>query len=738
MNRTTAESAHECLIPVEEARHPDVLLVDDDAALLDSMFALLSIEGYRLRSANCGKDALALLMRASFDVVLLDLNLPDMSGHTVMDQARALGVETPFVIVSGETGIDAAIGSIKRGAYDFVRKPHAPAELLHTVARAVERAYLARSHKAISRSLAQSEALHRSLVEASPDLIVTLDEDGAITFVNPRAARQFGDDGKALIGQSLLERIHPDDRERLQYALVSTGQSGAVHQIEARMRHQPDEPDWRTFEFSVLAFLVDGSTPFAQGRYVIARDITDRKEIDALIAHQAFHDTLTGLPNRVLFNDRLGLALVQARRTHTTLAVMFIDLDRFKLVSDTLGHHVGDELLKEVSERMKSCLRAGDTLARVGGDEFLVLLPDVSSRLDAECVADKIVRRVSESFVLGVHELFLSASIGIALFPEHGESAQSLIGHADVAMYDIKVRGKNGFGFYEPSHHVDPLTTLSMQGEIRRALAGGEFTMFYQPQIDATNGALIGAEALIHWDHPTRGLLSAGEFVPFCEEVGLINEMTDWLLDRVFADIYGWLTKGYTVPRIGINLSPQYLEREDFVARVLETARVWRVPHSLVEFEITETVCIRNPEALGARLSELCRQGFAVTIDDFGVRYSSLAYLQSLPVSRVKIDQSFVRHLNGNQGVPRAITAILAIARGLSLEVVAEGVEHEHQRQALILAGCPNMQGYFFSRPVAREGLHAFLVQPRPKGQPAADKATSDVSGILQANDGPS
>jgi diguanylate cyclase (GGDEF)-like protein len=438
------------------------------------------------------------------------------------------------------------------------------------------------------------------------------------------------------------------------------------------------------------------------GTYGIARDITERKRAEEMISYQAYHDILTDLPNRVLFRDRLDLALIQAKRNNTELAVMFVDLDRFKLVNDTLGHIKGDKLLQQVAGRLKDSLRRGDTLARLGGDEFTLLIPDLRDRQDAAVIAEKFLKCLQEPFMLDGHEVHVSASIGIAVYPVDGETIDDLIRHADIAMYQVKALGKDGHSFYNTSMLDASFQKITLEQSLRKALANGELEMYYQPQVDVTSGQIVGAEALMRWNHSERGLLSAGEFLPFAEENGLIIPISDWMLDIICRDLVRWNAEGGEHVRLSFNVSPQYLDRGDFFKKLSDALNQYGISPSQVEIEITENICIRNPHHAIDQLNKLCQLGVSIAMDDFGTGYSSLAYLHRFPIHTIKIDQSFIKEIQHEDGHFPVVLAIIWIARGLGLNLIAEGVEAGPQARYLQQAGCTTMQGYLFHKPLTQ------------------------------------
>jgi diguanylate cyclase (GGDEF)-like protein/PAS domain S-box-containing protein len=720
---------------------PRLLLVDDEPRLLSSLYELLRPFEYNMVTATNGAEALAQLTRMRFDLILLDLRLPDMSGHDIMDFINEKGIDGDVIVMSGEVGIEAAIGALKRGAYDYLRKPYSREELLKTVGNALQKRRLAVANARIATQLENSEKLYRYLVDSSPDIIYTLNHEGKFTFVNDRAYQLLGFTREELIGQHYSILVHDEDFERARYAFNERRvDERASRNVELRLkchRGHSNTSGERTFNTTLMTIslnaigmhLPDQDVKRLEffGTYGVARDITDRKRAEEVISYQAYHDILTDLPNRMLFKDRLGLAVIQAKRKVTELAVMFIDLDRFKLVNDTLGHVKGDELLQQTALRLKECLRKGDTLARQGGDEFTIVLPELRDRDDAKAIAEKFLEVLQAPFDLDGHEVHISASIGIAIYPSDGESIDELLRHADIAMYQVKALGKNGHSFYHDSMLDISHQKIALEQSLRRALEHNELEMYYQPQMDVITGRIVGAEGLMRWNHPTRGLLTAGEFLPFAEENGLMLPISDWMIGALCRDMLQWNAAGGQAIRLSLNLSPQYLDRGDFFEKMRGALARYAISPDQIEVEITENICIRNPQYAIDQLNKLCQLGVSVAIDDFGTGYSSLSYLHRFPIHTIKIDQSFVKEIKEEHGHYPVILAIISIARGLGLNLIAEGVETDVQAHYLKANGCLTMQGYLYHRPISLTEfmgvLHTQLAAPVRGGVAIASRA---------------
>ena len=714
-------------VPLASDFCPRLLLVDDEPRLLSSLYELLRDRDYQLVTATCGSEALAQLTKVKFDLVLLDLRLPDMSGHEIMDFMNGKGIDCDVIVMSGDVGIEAAIGALKRGAYDYLRKPYSREELLKTVENALAQRRLAVDNERIAERLETSERMYRNLVDSSPDIIYTLNQEGHFTFVNDRAYQLLGFTREELLGRHYSVLIHDEDLERARYVFNERGGERRVDErasrnVELRLKCKGNGIE-RTFSNTLMTMPMNAigvHTPEHArqehfGIYGVARDITDRKRAEEVISYQAYHDILTDLPNRMLFKDRLGLAVIQAKRKLTELAVMFVDLDRFKLVNDTLGHVKGDELLQQAALRLKECLRKGDTLARQGGDEFTIVLPELRDRTDAKVIAEKFLESLQKPFDLDGHQVHISASIGIAVYPSDGESIDELLRHADIAMYQVKALGKNGHSFYHNSMLDMSHQKIALEQALRRALEQNELEMYYQPQIDVATGRIIGAEGLMRWNHPQRGLLSAGEFLPFAEENGLMLPISDWMLGALCRDLLQWNANGGEAIRLSLNLSPQYLDRGDFFEKMRGALTRYGISPAQIEVEITENICIRNPLYAIEQLNKLCQLGVSVAIDDFGTGYSSLSYLHRFPIHTIKIDQSFVKEIHDEQGHYPVILAIISIARGLGLHLVAEGVETEIQARYLQANGCTTMQGYLYHRPISLTSFIGVLQQQAPE-----------------------
>ena len=438
----------------------------------------------------------------------------------------------------------------------------------------------------------------------------------------------------------------------------------------------------------------------------------ERTRAEAQIRRLAFHDSLTGLPNQLLFNDRLEVALAHAHRARASLAVVFLDLDRFKVINDSMGHRMGDKLLKAVSDRIAACLREGDTVARLGGDEFVILLGLVDHPLGAAKAAGRLLDAVRAPFVIDGYDLFASASIGVSVYPSDGLDAETLVRNADTAMYRAKEQGRDHFQLFAPAMNASAQRRLTLENGLRRALAQDELALYYQPVVEVTSGRVVGVEALLRWETPT-GFVAPNEFLPIAELTGLVVPLAPWVLRTACRQMAAWHRQGFTGLSVAVNLSARQLQHPSLVETVTAALAEAGLPASSLELEITETNAMQNAEATAELLRQLSTIGVRISIDDFGVGYSSLSYLKRLPVDTLKIDQSFVRDSPGDRDDAAIAAAVVEMAHALNLQVVAEGVENEQQRDFLRARGCDRMQGFLISRALPADEMTEWLAAAR-------------------------
>jgi diguanylate cyclase (GGDEF)-like protein/PAS domain S-box-containing protein len=544
--------------------------------------------------------------------------------------------------------------------------------------------------------------LSATVIEHIADGVVVLDAQGIIVAVNPAFS--------LITGYSEAEALGKDR------TLTRSGrhEQSFYHDM---WQEQLENGYWRGELWSqrkngemYLEFLTVSAVRDTLGQathYVgVFSDITKAKESQEKLDHLAHHDPLTQLPNRLLFHDRLQHALQRATREGEQLALLFIDLDRFKNVNDTLGHHIGDELLKQVASALQERLREGDTLARLGGDEFIVLLENIDNQYGASLVAEKLVQMFEEPFMVAGHELFVTCSVGISLFPDDAADLNMLIRNADVAMYQAKARGRNGYSFYAPSMTGEGVERLRLETFLRRSIEKDEIFLNYQPQVEIDTGRLIGVEALVRWNHPELGLIPPIRFIPLAEDTGFINQLGKWVLQESCRQMTRWQEAGLHVPKIAVNLSAKQFERGSIVNLVADILNETGLEPNRLQLEVTESVIMNTGDAM-VFINDLHSIGVALAIDDFGTGYSSLAYLKQLPVQTLKIDRSFIKDISTDANDEAIAIAIIQLGKSMNLSVIAEGVETEEQASFLLRHGCNLAQGYFYSRPLSAQDLLA-------------------------------
>lgn len=448
----------------------------------------------------------------------------------------------------------------------------------------------------------------------------------------------------------------------------------------------------------------------------VFKDITQQKQLEEQIRYQARHDAVTGLPNRLLLNQRMEDALKEADRNGQLAAVLFIDLDRFKRINDTLGHAAGDRLLHVVADRLAACLRPQDTMARIGGDEFVVLLPGLTDRAESEAIARRLVAAMSAPFDKDGHQLYVSASIGISCYPEDGMTPDVLVARADYAMYRAKEQGRNNFQTYKSGQDESPAALLPIETALRHAIQNNELQIYYQPQVLAADGSITGAEALLRWFHPEMGAIPPSQFISIAEESGFITVLDQWVLKQVCRHAAEWLSAGKDDFRVSVNLSMAQFNRQDLFDQIAASLDEAGLPARYLEIELTESTLMSDPDIALTTIERLKRMGVSIALDDFGIGYSSLNYLKQLPINRIKIDQSFVRSIQDDPRNQAIVQTIIQLCRNMNLDVIAEGVESQAEREYLMHAGCAEIQGFLFSAAVPRPELQDWFVNGRKLG----------------------
>jgi diguanylate cyclase (GGDEF)-like protein/PAS domain S-box-containing protein len=698
-----------------------ILVVDDDTAIRELVREALEHFQFDVVEARNGAEGVKAFSRLKPELVVMDVRMPEMDGFQACAAMRKTpgGANTPILILTGLDDTDSIKTAYEAGATDFASKPVNLFVLGHRLR------YMLRAKRTMD-DLRESESRL-----ASAQRIARLGHwerdlrSGRMRW-SQETYRIFGVDSQSFTPDlpSYLERVHPLDREIVARATGEAVRREGPYSFDARII-MPDGTERFVHEQAEAIFDEDGTPLRLAGT---TQDITERKQIEDQIRFLAYYDGLTRLPNRVLFVERLNQALASAARQGRVLAMLFLDLDRFKRINDTLGHTVGDRLLQAVSERLKKCLRStdtiargdplasSDTVARLGGDEFIVTITDIARGEDAAKIAQRVMEALNEPFKLEEHEVFITGSIGISLFPHDGKDVETLLKNADSAMYHAKDAGRGTYQFYNASMNAAALQRLSMENGLRRAIERQEFLLHFQPQIDVATGTIFGAEALVRWIHPDLGMVSPGTFIPLAEETGLIMPIGEWVLRAACAQGKAWQDEGLGHLIIAANLSGRQFRQQPLVHTVDDILKSTGFDPRCLELEITESVLVQSVEDTITALKRLKDMGLRVSVDDFGTGYSSLTYLKRFPIDTLKIDQSFTRDIATDPGDAAITAAIIAMAEGLKMAVIAEGVETEEQRECLRQRGCRLMQGYLFSRPVPADQFR-LLLQKQASGK---------------------
>lgn len=695
---------------------PVILIVDDDPADRAMVREWLESAGFRIEEAVDGSHALEVFRAVPPHTVLLDVVMPGMSGIETCAALRKLpgGAQVPILMVTGHDDTDSIARSYEAGASDFTIKPFHPlilAQRIRYLLRA-NQAFLALTKSAAQLSYAQSIAgLGCWEWDPRTDALQSTDQ---VARVFGRRPEHFP---KTLVG--LLELIHPDDRELVQKSL----HEDVVKEQHSSLDYRILLPDGTQRVIQCQARPARDESNRVEGMFGIFQDITDRKQSEEKIHFLAYYDSLTGLANRHLFKDRLTQALAHAQRHQVILAILYMDLDRFKVVNNTLGHAVGDLLLQAVAERLKMCVRTSDSvardadpdsqscLARVGGDEFTVLLNNLLDPEDAGGVVRRIHRELTKPFQLDQHEVFVTATIGIACFPSDGSDLDTLLKNADTAMYSAKTLSCNGFQYYSLSMNEKAEQQLALEADLRHALDRGEFAVYFHPQVDLRTGVVVGAEALLRWNHPTRGVVLPNQFLSMTEDVGMGTALGEWVLRTACMQAKGWSAAGYPSIQLSVNLSNSQFHDSNLTKQVAQVLADTKFPPELLVLEFTETIAVRDPERSVATLQDLRAVGVQLSLDDFGTGFSSLRHLQQYPINALKIDQSFVRNITTNQRDAAITRTVIEMTHNLGLRVIAEGVETQDQLDFLREHGCEEVQGFIVSQPLPPDQFVPFVAK---------------------------
>jgi len=675
-----------------------LLLIEDnagDARLLREMFNEQGNHDTDVIHVGSLEQAEAHLASQSADIILLDLGLPDAHGLEAVRRAKAAAPGVPLVVLTGLDDESLASRALQEGAQDYLIKGQIETRgLLRALRYAIER-------KVMEEALFAEKERAQVTLGCIDDAIACTDRAGNLTFLNTVAEKMTGWTWSEAAGRTMTEVFHIMDassREVIRGQKEPGGSPNRMVRLPSNCILVRRDGTETPIEDSVAPIHDrDGRT---SGAVVVFRDVSEARAMALQIVHSAQHDFLTGLPNRALLDDRVDRAISMSRRYGKKVAVLFLDLDGFKHINDSLGHPVGDRLLQSVAARLVTCLRGSDTVSRQGGDEFVVLLSEVEHPEDAAITARRMLEAVSEVHFIEPHELHVTTSIGLSIYPDDGLDAQTLIKNADTAMYQAKESGRHSYQFFTPAMNVKAVERQSIEEGLRRALDRGELTLHYQPKVDLETGAITGAEALIRWTHPTRGTVSPVQFIPVAEDCGLILPIGNWVLRQACKQARAWLDAGLPLASMAVNISAVELRDRSFLSGVFSILEETGLDPRALELELTESVLMKHVESTEAILKPLRAAGVQLAVDDFGTGYSSLSYLRRLSIDSLKIDQSFIRQIDAVPSETSIVTAVIGMGRSLKLRVVAEGVETAAELAFLRDHQCDEAQGYYFSQPM--------------------------------------
>jgi len=675
-----------------------ILLVEDnpgDARLLREMFNEPASWKCDLTHHDSMANAVAHLGAHPVDIVLLDLGLPDAQGLGAVRRAHSAAPRLPLVVLTGLDDESLAAQALQEGAQDYLIKGQIETRgLLRALRYAIER-------KLMEEALFEEKERAQVTLNCIGDAVLSTDVWGHVNYINPVAESMTGWSRADAVGhpiEDVLQIIDANTRKGMQNPTASAILENKTLGLTPNcilVRRDGVESD-----------IEDSAAPIhdrrgrVTGAVMVFRDVSEARTLSRRMSFLAQHDSLTQLSNRMVLNDRLTQAIAMARRHGQKLAVLFLDVDRFKHINDSLGHAIGDRLLQSVSQRLLTCVRRSDTVSRQGGDEFVILLSEVARAQDAAVCADKVLLSLSTPHRIDEHDLHITVSIGIATYPDDGMDTETLMKNADFAMYEAKENGRNNYKFFKPAMNVRAIERQSLETGLRQAIEQQEFVLHYHPLMNLNTGAITGAEALVRWRHPERGLVPPLHFIPIAEESGLIVPIGRWVIFEACRQAQAWEKAGRQPMRISVNVSAVELRNKDFVASVRDVLTETGLNPSHLELELTETFLMQDWKSTAAVLHALKDMGVQLALDDFGTGYSSLSYLKRFPIDTLKIDQSFVRDLTTDADDASIVSAVISMGKSLHKRVVAEGVETREQLAFLQQQNCPEAQGYYFSKPV--------------------------------------
>jgi diguanylate cyclase (GGDEF)-like protein/PAS domain S-box-containing protein len=691
-----------------------------DAQILHDTLATAKDGPFNVEWVQELSEGIERLKQDGIDIILVDLFLPDSQGLETFDVLFKLVPQVPIMTLSEEQQENLAIEAVERGAQGFLSKGHFPNTLVPQALRNIVQ------RKCVEEALFLERERARVTLESIGDGILSTDVNGNITYLNAQAERLTGWSRDDACRRPVAEVFHLIDgkshqpvknpaKEVIQHEKPTGINGNATNENATLVRRDGFE-----IPIEESAASIFDRTGRVTGTVIAFRDITQVRKMAQQMSHLAQHDYLTGLPNRMLLNDRLAQAIAYAKRHRTQVAVLFLDLDKFKHINDSLGHMAGDHLLQSVAQRLSRQVRQSDTVSRQGGDEFVVLLHEDMYAENAAIAAEKIIQSLTRPHHIEEHELHITTSIGISLFPGDGEDADTLIKNADTAMYHAKERGRNSYQFFKSEMNARAVERQSIEADLRRAIDRNEFVLHYQPKINLSSGEVTGAEALIRWTHPTKGMIWPESFIEIAEECGLIIPIGRMVLRQACAQAKAWMSQGFPPMTIAVNISALEFRHPDFYDEVRAILRETDLDSRFLQLELTESVLMRNVESSTTILRALKEIGVQLAVDDFGTGYSSLSYLNQFPIDVLKIDQSFVRDISSNSNSGVIVNAVISMGASLRQKVIAEGIETREQLAFLNASQCNEGQGYLFAEPAPPDDFAKTLLSIRNPSRPMA------------------
>ncbi|NOV28862.1 EAL domain-containing protein [Methylomonas sp. ZR1] len=723
--------------PMTNDRRAALLFVDDDTNVLKALHRLFRHENYTLYLAEGGAEGLTVLREHTVDIIVCDMQMPTMSGAEFFAQAFERWPDTVRILLTGYADLESTIQAVNKGRiYSYCTKPWNGEELKLLIHNALQEKRLREEQERLSAIIRQQNdalkainehleekveqrtaelaqanktlLLHNQAIEAARNGITITDARQAgnpLVYANPAFQRITGYDKAEVLGRNLSFLLGEDhDQPGLESLRIAIRRKTTGYAVIRNYR-KDGSLFWNELAIAPIKNANDEVTHFV----AIVDDITEFKSNQAQLEYRANYDDLTGLVNRNLLNDRLNNAISTAQREHKVFCLFFMDLDDFKVINDTMGHSVGDEFLKIIAGRLLNCVRACDSVARYGGDEFVCVCPSIAKTDDAALIAARIITEISQPLQLNGHTLHGAVSIGISFYPADGADKETLLQHADTAMYDAKDKGRNSFSFYTQAFNQRLMQRLMLEEDLRQALRLEQFVVYYQPKFDLHSEQISGMEALLRWNHPEKGLIPPDHFIPLTEDTGLILPIGEWVLHTACLQAKAWQLAGLPAINMAINVSPKQLHSPTFDQTITRVLRQSGLDASFLDLEITEGAVMQDPDNVAITLTRLKNIGIRISMDDFGTGYSSLSYLKRFPFDNLKIDKAFINDIPLGEGDVTLVLTIIAMAHNFKLKVVAEGVETQAQMDFLARNGCDEIQGYFFSRPLPASEVEQLL-----------------------------